>query len=147
MVIRRDDEWPAFLFIVSESGSGWVPDRCLSTDDGRARVLIEYDTTELCTRRGELLEVILSSVPRRVGFGVETLEAAKDGFPKGHSPRSVPRPGSSASVPCHLISCTLSARRSLWVTTGMGHTYRCRPRVSTVMSVIHFKGHARTSAD
>lgn len=55
---RRDDDWPAFVFVECERGAGWVPARNLSADSGRAAVLVPYDTTELPTRGGERLEVL-----------------------------------------------------------------------------------------
>jgi hypothetical protein len=55
---RRDDEWPAFVFVTGERGSGWVPARHLSADAGRAVVVTPYDTTELPTSAGDVLEVV-----------------------------------------------------------------------------------------
>jgi Variant SH3 domain len=55
---RRDADWPAFVFVTTAQGSGWVPSRYLSTDAGRAVVETPYNTTELATRSGEILEVI-----------------------------------------------------------------------------------------
>jgi hypothetical protein len=55
---RRDGDWPAFVFVTAPQGSGWVPSRHLSADAGRAVVQTPYDTTELATRSGEILEVI-----------------------------------------------------------------------------------------
>ncbi len=57
-VHRRDDEWPAFVFVECEHGSGWVPSRRLSAGAGSATVLVPYDTTELPTRAGDRLEVL-----------------------------------------------------------------------------------------
>ena len=56
---RRDAEWPAFVFVTSVSGSGWVPARHLSADAGRAVVETPYNTTELATESGEILEVLV----------------------------------------------------------------------------------------
>jgi hypothetical protein len=55
---ERSDEWPAFVFVTTASGSGWVPERYL--DDGRpvATVLHPYDTQELPARDGERLTVL-----------------------------------------------------------------------------------------
>ncbi len=58
MVRRRDDEWPAFVFVESTAGSGWVPSRYLSTASGEARVLHPYDTTELPVEPGAVLLVV-----------------------------------------------------------------------------------------
>jgi hypothetical protein len=55
---RRDDDWPAFVFVTAEHGLGWVPSRHLSADTGEATVNTPYNTTELATRRGEPLEII-----------------------------------------------------------------------------------------
>lgn len=56
---ERDTEWPAFVFVTTSQGSGWVPARHLSTLADRATVQRDYDTTELATRVGETLEVIV----------------------------------------------------------------------------------------
>ena len=55
---RRHADWPAFVFVTTVQGSGWVPSRYLSADAGRAVVETPYNTTELATRSGEILEVI-----------------------------------------------------------------------------------------
>src|SRR4051794_21600276 len=55
---RRDRDWPAFVFVTTAPGSGWVPSRYLSADTGRAVMGTAYNTTELTTRSGEILEVI-----------------------------------------------------------------------------------------
>jgi hypothetical protein len=55
---ERDDDWPAFSFVTALDGSGWVPTRHLSTATGAAKVLRAYDTTELPTMAGEVLEVV-----------------------------------------------------------------------------------------
>lgn len=61
----RDAEWPAFVFVTAAHGSGWVPERHLSTqqEGRRATVHTGYDTTELPTRRGETLEVLAQDLP------------------------------------------------------------------------------------
>jgi hypothetical protein len=53
---ERDDEWPAFSFVTTSDGSGWIPTRYLSAAVGPATVLRAYDTTELPTRAGQLLD-------------------------------------------------------------------------------------------
>ncbi len=58
VVGRRDTEWPAFVFVETASGSGWVPSRHLSTDSGAAIVLHPYDTTELPAVTGDILSVL-----------------------------------------------------------------------------------------
>lgn len=55
---ERDSEWPEFLFVTAAHGSGWVPARHLSASKGVAQVVTPYDTTELPTEAGELLEVL-----------------------------------------------------------------------------------------
>jgi len=55
---RRDADWPAFVLVTTARGSGWVPSRYLSADAGQAVVQMPYDTTELATETGEILEVI-----------------------------------------------------------------------------------------
>jgi uncharacterized protein YgiM (DUF1202 family) len=57
-VVHRDGEWPAFVFVAAARGSGWVPSRHLSADEGTAVVETPYDTTELATTGGEILEVV-----------------------------------------------------------------------------------------
>ena len=54
----RDTDWPAFVFVAAATGAGWVPSRHLSADRGSATVQVRYDTTELTTRDGELLDVL-----------------------------------------------------------------------------------------
>jgi hypothetical protein len=55
---ERDTDWPAFVFVTAAGGGGWVPARHLSADRGTATVRTAYDTTELPTQAGELLEVV-----------------------------------------------------------------------------------------
>jgi hypothetical protein len=54
----RDTEWPAFVFVTTPTGSGWVPARYLSAPRGPAAMVEAYDTTELATRAGEVLDVL-----------------------------------------------------------------------------------------
>jgi hypothetical protein len=67
---ERDTEWPAFVFVTAAHGSGWVPGRYLSdvAEEGgraavRATVRTAYDTTELPTRAGEVLDVLAEDLP------------------------------------------------------------------------------------
>jgi hypothetical protein len=62
-VDERDTEWPEFVFVTGERGSGWVPSRHLSSSSGRAVVKIPYDTTELPTEVGDLLLVVAEDLP------------------------------------------------------------------------------------
>lgn len=55
---ERDSEWPAFAFVTASHGSGWVPARHLSRSSGVAQVVTPYDTTELPTEAGEMLDVL-----------------------------------------------------------------------------------------
>jgi hypothetical protein len=56
---ERDDEWPAFVFVTTSTGSGWMPARYLNhRGSGRAVVRTPYDTTELATHPGETLDVL-----------------------------------------------------------------------------------------
>jgi hypothetical protein len=58
VVGKRDSEWPEFVFVTIPTGAGWVPAHHLSRATGVADVLEEYDTTELPTEVGEVLEVV-----------------------------------------------------------------------------------------
>lgn len=60
---ERDNEWPAFVFVTSETGSGWVPERHLDRQGSSAVVTEVYDTTELPTKAGEELEVLHEDMP------------------------------------------------------------------------------------
>ena len=55
---QRDTEWPAFVFITTGNGAGWVPERYLDTSSDPAKALTSYDTTELATTAGEELILI-----------------------------------------------------------------------------------------
>jgi hypothetical protein len=54
----RDSEWPEFVYVTAAHGTGWVPARHLSQPSGRAVVHTAYDTTELPTQVGEVLDVL-----------------------------------------------------------------------------------------
>jgi uncharacterized protein YgiM (DUF1202 family) len=56
---QRDEEWPAFVFVTGAHGSGWVPSRHLSAEASQATVITPYDTTELPTSVGDVLEVVV----------------------------------------------------------------------------------------
>ena len=55
-----DTTWPAFAFVTTTVGSGWVPARYISydTSTGNGVMLEPYDTTELATVAGEVLTVV-----------------------------------------------------------------------------------------
>jgi hypothetical protein len=55
---RRDDEWPAFVFVTTDDGAGWVPERYLDMSCDPVVVTTGYDTTELATVTGEELILI-----------------------------------------------------------------------------------------
>src|SRR5262249_32011472 len=52
---QRNTEWPAFVFITTGNGAGWVPESYLDTSSDPAEALTGYDTTELATTAGEEL--------------------------------------------------------------------------------------------
>ena len=54
----RDTTWPAFVFVVSSHGEGWVPARSLTSDSGPAVVVERYDTTELPLAAGQEVPVL-----------------------------------------------------------------------------------------
>ena len=54
----RHDHWPAFVFVTSPKGTGWVPSRDLSADRGTATVTDPYDTTELALPPGASVTVV-----------------------------------------------------------------------------------------
>lgn len=56
---RRDEDWPAFVFVEAAGGAGWVPSRYLSGETGRVTVTTAYETTELATSAGETLDVLV----------------------------------------------------------------------------------------
>ena len=58
-VSDRDTEWPEFVFVTAANGAGWVPARYLSASTGDAVVLTGYDTTELPTRIGDRVQVLV----------------------------------------------------------------------------------------
>jgi phosphoketolase len=55
---EHDSEWPAFVFVTAQNGSGWIPERHLDRQGSSAVVTEEYDTAELATEEGEQLEVL-----------------------------------------------------------------------------------------
>jgi hypothetical protein len=55
---ERDSEWPEFVFVTGQKGSGWIPERHLHRQGASAVVTEGYDTTELPTEEGEALEVL-----------------------------------------------------------------------------------------
>lgn len=55
---ERDTRWPEFVFVTAAHGTGWVPARHLSQPSGAAVARTAYDTTELPTDVGDVLEVL-----------------------------------------------------------------------------------------
>lgn len=55
---HRDTEWPAFVFVTTTEGSGWVPERYLNADRPTAKVIHAYDTQELQATTGTVLTLI-----------------------------------------------------------------------------------------
>ena len=60
---QRDTDWPAFVFITTDDGAGWVPGRHLDTSADPAVVITAYETTELATIAGEELTLIRQDDP------------------------------------------------------------------------------------
>ena len=54
----RSPDWPAFVFVTSALGEGWVPSRHLSAAEDAATVEAQYDTTELPVAAGQTVEVL-----------------------------------------------------------------------------------------
>jgi hypothetical protein len=55
----QDTTWPAFVFVTTDDGSGWVPARHIDAGSGPAVMVAPYDTTELAIAVGELLTVLV----------------------------------------------------------------------------------------
>lgn len=55
---ERDSEWPAFVFVTAQNGSGWIPERHVDRQGASGVITEAYDTTELATDEGEELEVL-----------------------------------------------------------------------------------------
>jgi hypothetical protein len=60
---ERDTEWPAFVFVTTDQGAGWVPERHLDTSSDPAVVVTGYDTTELATTAAEKLTLVERDEP------------------------------------------------------------------------------------
>jgi hypothetical protein len=60
---EHDTQWPAFVFVTTSDGAGWVPGRYLDTSSDTAVVTADYDTTELATTAGEELTLINQDNP------------------------------------------------------------------------------------
>jgi hypothetical protein len=55
---QRDTTWPAFTFVTTADGSGWVPTRYVRQGTDGGIIVHPYDTTELETSAGEELTVV-----------------------------------------------------------------------------------------
>lgn len=53
----RDTTWPAFVFITTAAGTGWVPERHLGDERPTTQVVTAYDTQELPVSAQEELTV------------------------------------------------------------------------------------------
>lgn len=62
---ERDSEWPEFVFVTAAHGTGWVPARHLSQANGKAVVRTAFDTTELPTQEGDILDVLAEDLVSR----------------------------------------------------------------------------------
>jgi hypothetical protein len=60
---ERDSDWTAFVFVTTQTGSGWVPERHLDREGAMGAMTQAYDTTELPTELGEELEVLHEDSP------------------------------------------------------------------------------------
>jgi len=60
---QHDAEWPAFVFVTTDDGAGWVPERYLDSSCDPAVVVTAYDTTELATAAGEELTLLKQDNP------------------------------------------------------------------------------------
>jgi hypothetical protein len=84
----RDSEWPEFVFVTASHGAGWVPARHLSGTSGTVVVQTAYDTSELPTQAGDVVEVVAEDLTsgwlwcrardgREGWVPIKTLEAAE----------------------------------------------------------------------
>ena len=55
---ERSTEWPEFVFVSTNHGTGWVPARYLSGDRGMVVVEQEYNTKELDVAPGREVTVL-----------------------------------------------------------------------------------------
>jgi len=56
---EEDEEMPGWFWCTDEGGvSAWIPEDYLQRENGRARMLVDYDSTEHTVRVGEVLEFI-----------------------------------------------------------------------------------------
>lgn len=55
---ERDTEWPAFVFVTTSHGTGWVPVHHLDVSGTVGTVRVGYDTTELPASAGESVTLV-----------------------------------------------------------------------------------------
>jgi hypothetical protein len=60
---QHDTQWPAFVFVTTDDGAGWVPEHYLDTSSDPAVVITGYNTTELATAAGDELTLIEQDDP------------------------------------------------------------------------------------
>lgn len=60
---QHDTHWPAFVFVTTDDGAGWVPEHHLDISADPAVVITAYDTTELATTAGEELALVSQDDP------------------------------------------------------------------------------------
>ena len=94
---QQDTGWPAFVFITTSDGAGWVPRRHLDTSSDPAVVTIAYDTTELATTAGEELTLINQDDPSGWAW-VRNAAAGRDGWHCAPSSRCPGRDGISSRL-------------------------------------------------
>src|SRR5262249_28679988 len=87
----RDTVWPAFVFVTTEDGSGWVPARHVDTAASPAAMLAAYDTTELATTEGEWLTVIAVDAPS--GWTWVRNALGREGWVPDNTIEPLPTPG------------------------------------------------------
>lgn len=60
---QRDTDWPAYVFVTTDDGAGWVPERYIDISVDPAVVISDYNTTELPTTAGEELTLVKRDDP------------------------------------------------------------------------------------
>jgi hypothetical protein len=85
---NQDTTWPAFVFVTTDDGSGWVPARHIDTGSEPPVMVAPYDTTELATAVGELLTVLVIDDPS--GWVWVRNAAGREGWVPGNTIEPVP---------------------------------------------------------
>lgn len=94
----RDTDWPAFVFVTSEDGAGWVPERHLDTSSDPAVVVTAYDTTELATNAGEELTLLERDDPS--GWALVRNAAGRTGWVPLSTVEPEPQPRTPPGFTC-----------------------------------------------